>query len=219
MATRPTAVPSNRRFDEDHLLDAARQVFSAEGYSASQIADIARLAGTTKPTLYARLGNKEEIYLQVLEREAGVFRDWIADAYEKGADLPLGELAWVGMEPLFRFAARRSEGFDLLFRGDMTGDLPATLRRAVVDGVTEELTNLIERRQNAFGPPFGSDIAAGLAAASVGVAVQVCEHAIDHGRDLDWAHALAARFVDGAFRGLAQTEANGGDAFASDQAT
>jgi AcrR family transcriptional regulator len=128
-------------------------LFHAEGYSAAQIADIARRAGTTKPTLYARLGNKEQIYLRVVQREADAFKQWIADAYEHGTELPLARLAQVGMEPLFRFAAERAEGFDLLFRGDMTADHPATLRREVVNGVTEQLTNLIERRQQAFGPP------------------------------------------------------------------
>jgi AcrR family transcriptional regulator len=201
MATRSAVSLSRRRFDEDQLLDAARAVFHAEGYSAAQIADIALRAGTTKPTLYARLGNKEQIYLRVVQREADAFKDWIADAYQQGTDLPLAQLATVGMEPLFRFAAERPEGFDLLFRGDMTGAQPATLRREVVNGVTEQLTNLIERRQQAFGPALGSTASA-LAAACVGVAVQVCEHAIDHGHDLDETHGLAARFVASAFRNL-----------------
>jgi hypothetical protein len=39
-------------------------------------------------------------------------------------------------------------------------------------------------------------------AACVGVALQVCEHATDHGNDLGEAHRLAARFVDSAFRNL-----------------
>jgi AcrR family transcriptional regulator len=200
-AVRAGVSPTGRRFGEDQLLDAARAVFHAEGYSAAQIADIARRAGTTKPTLYARLGNKEQIYLRVVQREANAFKDWIADAYEHGTELPLAQLAQVGMEPLFRFAAERAEGFDLLFRGDMTGDNPATLRREVVNGVTEQLTSLIERRQQAFGTALGST-ADVLAAACVGVALQVCEHAIDHGHDLDDAHRLAARFVASAFRTL-----------------
>jgi AcrR family transcriptional regulator len=201
MAADTVLSASGRRFDEDHLLDAARTIFHAEGYSAAQIADIAREAGTTKPTLYARLGNKEQIYLRVVQREANVFRHWIAHAYKQGAELPLAELAQIGMEPLFRFAARRPAGFDLLFRGDMTGDRPATLRRDVVDGVTTQLTNLIEQRQQAFGPALGP-AAEALAAACVGVALQVCEHSIDHGRDLNDAHRLAAQFVNSAFRSL-----------------
>jgi AcrR family transcriptional regulator len=193
--------PSRRRFDEDELLDAAREVFHAEGYGAAQTADIAREAGTTRPTLHARLGNKEEIYLRVVEREAEIFEEWIDDAYARGRELPLSQLADIGMEPIFRFAAERTQGFNLIFRGDRTGERPATLRREVIGSVTEQLTCLIEDRQQKFGfalGPYGE----ALAAACVGVAVQVCENAIDRGRDLREAHQLAARFVDSAFRHL-----------------
>ncbi|MFJ9085534.1 TetR/AcrR family transcriptional regulator [Streptomyces sp. NPDC102384] len=201
MSDPTTSGPSGRRFDADQLLDAARAVFHAEGYAAAQISDIARRAGTTKPTLYARLGNKEEIYLHVVRREAEIFRAWIADAYAQGGGLPLTELAQIGMDPLFRFAAERAAGFDLLFRGERTGDQPGTLRRDVVNGVTEQLTGLIRRRQESFGPDLGA-AADALAAACVGVALQVCEHSIDHGVDLDAAHRIAARFVENAFRNL-----------------
>ncbi|KUO06054.1 hypothetical protein AQJ67_04465 [Streptomyces caeruleatus] len=197
----PNTSLSGRRFVEDDLLDAARAVFHAEGYAAAQIADIAQRAGTTKPTLYARLGNKEQIYLHVVRREAEVFRQWVADAYERGGPLPLAELSQVGMEPLFRFAAERAEGFNLLFRGERTGDRPATLRREVVNGVTEQLTSLIKRREEVFGPALGSNADA-LAAACVGVALQVCEHTIDRGGDLNAARHLAARFVENAFHNL-----------------
>ncbi|NJP90899.1 TetR/AcrR family transcriptional regulator [Nonomuraea sp. FMUSA5-5] len=201
MSARTHASLSGRRFEEDDLLDAARTVFHTEGYAAAQIADIARRAGTTKPTLYARLGNKEQIYLSVVLREAEVFRKWVADAYERGSHLPLAELSQIGMEPLFRFAAERAEGFNLLFRGEKTGDMPATLRREVVNSVTEQLTSLIKRRQEAFGSGLGSK-ADTLAAACVGVALQVCEHTIDHGGDLNAARHLAARFVENAFHNL-----------------
>src|SRR3954447_987770 len=202
MSSGSAAIAANgRRFDSEDLLDAARAVFHADGYSAAQIANIAAKAGTTKPTLYARLGNKDEIYLRVVQREAETFGAWIAEAYGQAADLPLGQVATVGMQPLFRFAAERPEGFDLLFRGDRTGDRPATLRREAVNAVTRELTALIERRQRAFGPALGP-AAEGLAAACVGVALQVCEHAVEHGHDLETARQIAARFVESAFRDL-----------------
>jgi AcrR family transcriptional regulator len=192
---------SGRRFDEDHLLDAARHVFHSEGYASAQVADIARRAGTTKPTLYARLGNKQKIYLRVVQRESQVLREWISEAYERGSRLPLAEAAEVGMEPLFRFAAERTEGFDLLFRGDNTGDQTASLRREVLSSVSEQLTELIRHRQLAVGPDLGA-VADALAAACVGVARQVCEHAMDRGSDLKAAQRLAARFVESAFRSL-----------------
>ncbi len=105
------------------------------------------------------------------------------------------------MQPIFRFAAERAAGFNLLFHGDRAGALSANLRRDVINGVTEQLTRLIEERQQAFGASLGTR-AQTLAAACVGVAVQVCEHAIDHNHDLTAAQQLAARFVDSAFRHL-----------------
>ncbi|MFZ3572230.1 TetR/AcrR family transcriptional regulator [Streptomyces sp. BH097] len=201
MSARTVIGPSGRRFDEDQLLDAAREVFHAVGYSAAQIADIARRAGTTRPTLYARFGNKEQLHRRVIEREADVFRAWIGDAYEHGTDLSLAQLARTGMEPLFRLATERAEGFDLLFRGDRAGDHPTSLRRQVLGAVTEQLTGLIERRRQPYGPALGPTAEA-LAAACVGVAIQVCEHAIDHGGELDEARRLAASFVANAFHNL-----------------
>jgi len=44
--------------------------------------------------------------------------------------------------------------------------------------------------------------AGALAAASVGVAIHVCQHALDHDRDLDAAAAIAAVFTENAFRAL-----------------
>lgn len=191
--------PNRRRFDEDRLLDAAREVFHADGFVAAQIADIAKQAGTTRPTLHARLGNKDQIYARVVRREADVFRSWIADAYACGRELPLHDLADVGMEPIFRFAAERPAGFNLLLRGDTAGERPRDLRREALDDVTGQLTELIDERQKKLGPPLGP-VAASLAAACVGVAVHTCEHAMENGHDLDATRRLAARFVDGAFR-------------------
>jgi AcrR family transcriptional regulator len=195
----PHVSPTRRRFDDDRLLDAARAAFHAEGYSATQTVDIAQQAGTTRPTIHTRLGSKEEIFLRVVQREADVFQEWIVDAYERGRDAPLSKLAIIGMEPIFKFAVERPEGFALLFRGDRAGDRPATLRRDVIGRVTELLTNLIEDRQLLFGSTVGPH-AATLAAACVGVAVQVCEHALEHGTDMSDAHRVAASFVTGAFR-------------------
>ncbi len=202
MSSHSTSPPTNRRFDEDQLLDAARNVFFTCGYSAAQIVDIASKAGTTKPTLYSRIGGKEQIYMRVVEREAAMFRHWIADTYQHCEKLSLKELSHLGMEPLFRFATDRTEGFTLLFRGDMTGDTPATIRRDVIRFVVQELTKLINQRQKTFTRAFDTETVEGLAAACVGVAVQVCENAIDSGHDLDRAHELATRFVYGAFHSM-----------------
>lgn len=196
-----TSSPTHRRFDDDVLLDAARAVFSASGYHATQTSEIASVAGTTRPTLHARLGSKEQMYQQVLAREAHVFLSWIEAAYEKGREVPLDALADVGMEPLFRLAQERLEGFNLLFRGDRGGEQATSLRRSIVERVTRRLAALIEERQVLFGASVGPQGPV-LAAACVGVAVQVCEQALDTGLSLREAHRIASQFVSGAFRGM-----------------
>jgi AcrR family transcriptional regulator len=180
-------------------LDAAREVFHRDGDSAAQTSDIAERAGTTRPTLHSRIGNKEEIYLRVVEREAITFQWWIREAYQRGLTAPLPALADLGMEPIFRFAAERPQGYDLLFRGDRTADRSASVRQDVLDYVREQLTTLIEERQRTFGVSLGDNVSA-LAAACIGVALHVCENALDRGGDLADAHAFAASFVTGAAR-------------------
>lgn len=193
--------PSGRRFEVGALLDAARDVFYADGFALAQVADIARAAGTTKPTLYARLGNKEQIYRLVVGREAELFRGQVADTYARGGDLPLAELAEFGMGPLFRLARDRPSGFHLLFRDDFAGTEVAAIRRGVVGDVTEQLAALIRHRQKGRGGDLGviADLAA---AACVGLARQVCERAIERGDDLGIAQRLAAQFVENAIRNL-----------------
>jgi AcrR family transcriptional regulator len=199
---------SGRRFDEQELLDAARTVFHAHGYSTVQVADIARQAGTTKPTLYARLGPKEQIYRRVIEREVNILRAWITDAFIRGTDMSLAELADIGTQTLFRFAAQRPEGFDLLLRGDRAAERPINLRRVILHVVTDMLADLITRRRGTTDTePTSTDRA--LAAACVGVAVQVCENAIDRGQPLEEAQHLAAQFIANAFRHLDLQTPNG----------
>jgi AcrR family transcriptional regulator len=198
----PTAAgASGRRYNLDALLDAARLVFSRDGFAAAQIVDIARVAGTTKPTLYARIGNKGQLYLAVVRREADVFLERVVAAYTRGGDLPLGQLADIGMEPLFGFARERAEGFRVLFGGDSVDVETARVRREVIDGVIERLASLVRHRQEVFGeePDGTADL---VAAACVGLALQVCERATERDGDLVAAQHLAARFVENAIRHL-----------------
>lgn len=50
------------------LLDIAATVFIRDGYQAASLNEIARLANSSKPTLYARFPSKEALFLAVIER-------------------------------------------------------------------------------------------------------------------------------------------------------
>src|SRR5262249_5718225 len=56
------------------LLDAAEAVFLDQGYTRATIEEIAKAAGITRRTLYARYANKEEIFDAAVRRllDAGV---------------------------------------------------------------------------------------------------------------------------------------------------
>ena len=82
----------------DKLLDAASELFYADGIGATGVDDVVRAAGVSKPTLYAHFGSKAELVAAVLERRhtaraaelealdggpLAVF-DWLADFYVRG---------------------------------------------------------------------------------------------------------------------------------------
>lgn len=200
MATSPAVAPRRRRYTVDQLLDAALATFDANGYQAAQIADIAEAAGTTKPTLYARLGTKEQIYLRLVEREVKVFNAVLADAYRKAAALPLAGLVELSVRAFFDFARERPASFDLLFRVE-PGRPAADIGRRALDEVIEDITELMAAVIARSGRERGRSVGL-LAAATAGVATETCLYALDHGEDLSDGEALAAGYIESAMRGI-----------------
>ena len=66
-SSRPITVARRPRVAAERLLDAATAVFAEEGFEGATMEAIAARAGTTKPTLYARFGSKEELFAAVYE--------------------------------------------------------------------------------------------------------------------------------------------------------
>jgi AcrR family transcriptional regulator len=157
------------------------------------MSDLASRAGTTKPTLYARLGSKEEIYLRVLEREAELLKASLYAEYERAAREPVERVVETAMLAFFHFAKRRRPGFDLLFRSEPGGPGRGIGERAM-DEIIEHVTRLVDDYIVRTGGRPGTRTAL-LAAAGVGVARQVCQYALDSGEDLDVAGALATAFA------------------------
>ncbi|MEV4129831.1 TetR/AcrR family transcriptional regulator [Nocardia sp. NPDC049707] len=61
-----------REFDLDERLDRAMHVFWRQGYEGTALADLTEAMGINKPSLYAAYGNKESLFLKVVDRyEAG----------------------------------------------------------------------------------------------------------------------------------------------------
>jgi AcrR family transcriptional regulator len=58
---------------KDAILDAARAVFSRDGYSANSMEDVAAEAGIAKGTVYLYFKSKEDLYLAALLRDVKAF--------------------------------------------------------------------------------------------------------------------------------------------------
>jgi len=57
-------------FDRDAALESAMHVFWERGYEAASIADLTSAMGITPPSLYTAFGDKEQLFLEAIERYA-----------------------------------------------------------------------------------------------------------------------------------------------------
>ncbi|MBW4706350.1 TetR/AcrR family transcriptional regulator [Roseobacter sp. YSTF-M11] len=76
-------------FGRDEALDAAMLRFWRYGYAKTDIDDIARDLGATKPSIYRRFGNKERLFLAALDRYASTVGAEPLAAFNAEDDLTL----------------------------------------------------------------------------------------------------------------------------------
>jgi AcrR family transcriptional regulator len=71
-AAKPPRKPRGRplSFDRDAALEAAMHVFWERGYEAASVADLTSAMGITPPSLYTAFGDKEQLFLEAIERYA-----------------------------------------------------------------------------------------------------------------------------------------------------
>jgi AcrR family transcriptional regulator len=199
--TSSASYPRQRRFTEDGLLDAARSLFHEQGYQETQISDIAERAGTTRATLYTRIGNKEEIYTRMLRREADVLKSWLLDGYERAANLSLHGMVDAALKPFFRFAEERRPGFDLLF-GTEPGLPGSEVGQQFLNDIMGPVAGLIRSRIESVGGEAGAVSTATVAVATIGVTLHTGIYAISNNLDLDATFDVGTAYIESAFRSL-----------------
>jgi AcrR family transcriptional regulator len=69
---KPPRKPRGRplSFDRDAALETAMHVFWERGYEAASISDLTSAMGITPPSLYTAFGDKEQLFLEAIERYA-----------------------------------------------------------------------------------------------------------------------------------------------------
>jgi AcrR family transcriptional regulator len=81
--TRPT-----RGEVRDRILDAALEVFAAEGFAGATIDAIGQAAGFTKGAVYSNFESKDELFLALLDRQFETRGELIATAFDSSGGDP-----------------------------------------------------------------------------------------------------------------------------------
>jgi len=129
-----------RRERRAQLLDAAREVFVAQGYHAAAMDDIADAAGVSKPVLYQHFPGKLELYLALLDESSDALVAAVERALASTADNKLRVQATV--QAYFDFVDDPGGGFRLIFESDLTNEAAV---RARVDQTDDACAALVSK--------------------------------------------------------------------------
>ncbi len=191
-------VPRETR--EQRIIDAALEVFSRRGFHAASVEEIAELAGASKPTVYAIVGPKEDLFRSCIRREA----ERLVIAMRRAADpsLPPEEQLWRSSRAFFVFVAANQESWRLLFhRAPALGESFAAEVADRHAWVVEVVADLLRSVGNQLGdrlPGIEREIEA-MAHALVGASESLANWMIENDQNPD---ATATRLVNFAWNGL-----------------
>lgn len=117
------------RHSDDQLLDGARTAFLRHGYHATSMDEIAATAGSSKPTLYNRFNDKEQVYRRAVRRETEDLGEVLATARSIFGGHPPRIRVRAAITAFFDWAGVEPAGFELLF-GDFATEIAWEERNA-----------------------------------------------------------------------------------------
>ncbi|MFD2421988.1 TetR/AcrR family transcriptional regulator [Amycolatopsis pigmentata] len=117
------------------LLAAAQRVFSANGYHAAAMDEIAEQAGVSKPVLYQHFPGKLDLYIALLENHVDTLVRAVRDALASTADNKQRVQAAVGA--FFDFVNGDTGAYRMIFESDLRGEpaVQEAVDRATSDSV------------------------------------------------------------------------------------
>lgn len=186
---RPSVRRSTRkRPTDDDLLDAARSIVAEVGVERTTMDMVAERGDTTRVTLYAHFGARDGLIDRLIERETGMFADWMFRSYDQSADLPFGGRARHAVESLFEYVRVNPDGLRVLLGHRQEGDHAGRQLYGVLEPrIATLLRENLEIRGHRIGP--GVDA---LASMLMGISLDIAHRAvIVDGASVDAARDLA----------------------------
>jgi AcrR family transcriptional regulator len=129
-----------RKARRAQLLDAALEVFVAQGYHSAAMDDIADRAGVSKPVLYQHFPGKLELYLALLDQTVDSVIEAAREALVSTEDNK--ERVTAAVQAFYAYVANEGGAFRLVFESDLVNE-PQVRER--VDRVTDECARWIAR--------------------------------------------------------------------------
>ncbi|HEV2376497.1 MAG TPA: TetR/AcrR family transcriptional regulator [Streptosporangiaceae bacterium] len=108
--------PARRR----QLLNAAQEVFVAQGYHAAAMDEIAERAGVSKPVLYQHFPGKLELYLALLDESVEALTAAVSAALASTSDNKLRVTAT--FTAFFDFVGDTGQAYRLVFESDLRNE-------------------------------------------------------------------------------------------------
>ncbi len=172
-----------RKARRAQLLDAAREVFVAQGYHAAAMDDIADRAEVSKPVLYQHFPSKLDLYLALLDDTCTTVTEAVRDALRATDDNKQRVESTVDV--FYTYVAADDGAFRLVFESDLVNE-PRVRER--VDRVTQVcadyIADVIEDDTGLPGPQSRL-----LAVSLVGMAQVSARYWLDHKGPLQQAEA------------------------------
>jgi AcrR family transcriptional regulator len=144
-----TAAPRRRLPKEERaaqIVDVAHAAFAARGYGAVTMDQVAAEVGVTKPLLYAYVGNKEELYLACITRDASGLERALAAAIDSAPDP--GTALQECLRAFFTYLEGDRAAWQVLYdetlpAGGQVADAVAAYRARLTDVVAASLRDLL----------------------------------------------------------------------------
>lgn len=176
--TRARRLP--RAVREQQILDAAVAVFSANGYHAASMDEIADAAGVSKPMVYTYLGSKEDLFATCIRRESQRLLEAVAGGVKR--ELSPDMQLWTGLRSFFRFVGANRSSWTVLHRqamnvgGAFAVELAQMRKRSIEIVAALVVSSGTKEGIGARAEKSGE----GMAAALVGAAESLADWWLDH---------------------------------------
>ncbi|MEV6278118.1 TetR/AcrR family transcriptional regulator [Nocardia sp. NPDC051832] len=162
--------PTRRRPTDDELLDAACVAFAELGYRGTSMDAVARQANSTKPTLYAHFGSKEELFRRLFHREADIMRAALLPVYATLPGRPVLEMVQVALGAAVRYGVEHPHGARVVGRAVNGGGPDPSLGRELLRTLIDAIAGVVEetlRREGRDPGPLGQLLASMIWGAAV----------------------------------------------------